>query len=54
MQGDMQQQHQEVLKMIEALSDATNSDGASSVRNFYRECKTISNLWTDKQSLFRI
>jgi hypothetical protein len=31
MQEDAEKQHQEVLDMIEALSDTTSSDGASSV-----------------------
>jgi hypothetical protein len=31
---DMQKRHQEVLNMVEALSEATSSDGASSVCKF--------------------
>jgi hypothetical protein len=34
MQEDVEKQHKEVLDMIEALSDTTSSDGASSVWKF--------------------
>jgi hypothetical protein len=34
MQEDAEKRHKEVLDMIEALSDATSSDGASSVCQF--------------------
>lgn len=34
MQQDAEKRHKEVLNMIEALSDATSSDSASSVRQF--------------------
>jgi hypothetical protein len=33
-QEDAERQYKEVLDMIEALSDATSSDGASSVQQF--------------------
>jgi hypothetical protein len=34
MQENAERQHKELLNMIEALSDATSSDGASSVQEF--------------------
>jgi hypothetical protein len=39
MQQDAENRHQEVLNMIEAFSDTTSSDGASSVGQFQSSSK---------------
>jgi hypothetical protein len=39
MQEDAENRHKEVLDMIEALSDTTSSDGASSVGQFQSSSK---------------
>jgi hypothetical protein len=39
MQEDVEKRHKEVLDMIEALSDRTSSDGASSVWQFQSSLK---------------
>jgi hypothetical protein len=39
MQEDAEKRHKEVLDMIEALSDTTSSDTASSVWNFHPSVK---------------
>jgi hypothetical protein len=40
MQEDAEKRHKEVLDMIEALSDTTSSDGASSVWKFHTSKRT--------------
>jgi hypothetical protein len=52
MQEEAEKRHQEVLNMIEALSDSTSSDGASFVCTI-TECihGTSAKFNTDKQSL---
>jgi hypothetical protein len=54
MQHDAGQRHQEVLKMIEALSDTASSDRASTVRGFYLLVKHTNIRAADEQGLFRI
>ncbi|KAJ7884258.1 hypothetical protein B0H13DRAFT_1890039 [Mycena leptocephala] len=43
MQADAEKQHKEVLGMIEALSDTTSSDGASSISGLYSGSHNSSN-----------
>jgi hypothetical protein len=44
MQEDAENRHKEVLDMIEALSDTTSSDGASSVWEFQLSSKSSNNF----------
>jgi hypothetical protein len=43
MKKDAENQHKEVLDMIEALSDTTSSDGASSVQEFQSSLRKSTN-----------
>jgi hypothetical protein len=54
LQQDARKRHQEVLNMIESLSDAASLDRVSSVSNFQIFEKTTHNFHADKQSLFRL
>jgi hypothetical protein len=55
MQEDAEKQHKEVLDMIEALSDTTSSDGASSVWEFQSSLRESTNKCRlDQQALFEI
>jgi hypothetical protein len=44
--------HQQVLELIESLSDGTTSDAASSVCNWLRHLSLTDLLHTDPQGLF--
>jgi hypothetical protein len=55
MQADAEKQHKEVLDMIEALSDTTSSDRASSVGEFQSSLRESTNrCCTDQWALFRL
>jgi hypothetical protein len=51
---DAEKQHKEVLEMIEALSDTTSSDGASSVWKSQSLHESTNECCTDQQALFGI
>ncbi len=54
MQEDAERQHKEVLDMIEAMSDATSSDGASSVQEFQPSERTTNKFCIDQQGVFNL
>jgi hypothetical protein len=52
MQEDAEKRNEEVLDMIEALSDMTSSDRASSVWKFQSTEDSTNKCCTDQQALF--
>jgi hypothetical protein len=52
MQEDAEKRYKEVLDMVEALSDTTGSDRASSVRNSNHLRESSNKCCTDQQALF--
>jgi hypothetical protein len=52
MQKDAQKKHQEVLEMIEKLSEATASERASTVHNLNVFHMIYTHCFTDQRTLF--
>jgi hypothetical protein len=54
MQAEAKQRHQEVLDMINGLSDTASSDRASMVCYFFKFTTNFANFNPDKQGLYSI